>query len=159
LLQQQQVQFVEDDLFSNVDKCIMEEGWLHILKNLNQWDLVYEVASEFKINDLQVQAAFHTRAFESLEPFLKELPPSSWNSVVKAAHALKQTEPQSTQEVSSLITQGFQQALQEFQNLPSALANAHQPLLLNLQLLMELDEANSLMNRIKEPVVSVPALI
>jgi hypothetical protein len=54
LLQQEQVQFVEDDLFSNVDKCIMEEGWLHILKNLNQWDLVYEVASEFKINDLQV---------------------------------------------------------------------------------------------------------
>lgn len=61
----------QESLKNYIEKTIIQDSWIEIQKNFNEWNSLYELARETERKDLLVEAAYFTQNTETLEGILK----------------------------------------------------------------------------------------
>ena len=64
----------EETLKGHINKVIMEETWIEIQKNMNEWPELFRIAENTERKDLVLESAFFTSNIEKLESIMKKTP-------------------------------------------------------------------------------------
>lgn len=64
----------EETLKDHITKTIIEESWIEIMKNMNEWPELFKEAENTERKDLVLEAAFFTSNTEKLESIMKKTP-------------------------------------------------------------------------------------
>ncbi|KIY49251.1 hypothetical protein FISHEDRAFT_41474 [Fistulina hepatica ATCC 64428] len=135
--------------FTEAEYCLWEDHWIMAAEKLQQWDLLYELASGEGNTELLLESAWRTRNWsekvDELEGHIQKLPDiatprrrvfEAFIALLKSPDAIDKNT-----EFTTLLEDAMQLTLRKWGCLPTYLSAAHIPLLRHFQQFVELQEA------------------
>ncbi|TFK75868.1 hypothetical protein BDN72DRAFT_954419 [Pluteus cervinus] len=135
--------------FVEAEYCLWEDHWILSAEKLQQWDVLYELASNEGNHELMLESAWRIKEWadnkESLEEEINQLPEfatprrrvfEAFIALLKNPGALDKNV-----EFTRFLEDAMQLSLRKWVGLPPQLSAAHIPLLQHFQQFVELQEA------------------
>lgn len=135
------------DTYSDSEYTLWENHWMSCAENLQQWDLLAEVAKSENFIDLMLESGWRIANWidskDMFEQYLKGALPTPRNQVFKSLISLQGVilQQQYITEVSKSCEEGIELAISKWITLPERPTNAHKPLLHAFQQYVEYREA------------------
>lgn len=135
--------------FTETEFCLWEDHWILGAQKLQQWDILYDLASNDGDKELMLESAWRIKEWadnrESLEEQVAQLPEvhTPRRRIFEAFLALLKNPGllEKNMEFTRILEDAMQLSLRKWVNLPPHLSTAHVPLLQYFQQFVELQEA------------------
>ncbi|VDP11443.1 unnamed protein product [Soboliphyme baturini] len=132
---------------------LCEERWIHCLKELGEWNHLHEVSSKKSFGDplLHLETSWRTWNWTSLKDTLQQLEIScpkdfSWKANLYRGYLyMYSPEDQQSGSINVVVDLCNKQLIKEWRRLPPVVSISHMPILQASQLVVELQEAASLL--------------
>jgi len=154
----EQANYDPTDISDVLHKKVAEEGWMNVHKQLNDWGTIQNIIKGIENIDLHIELAWQTKDRRTLEKFIMGTDGITANSLMiqsiirlgQFAETIRPDEAAAHKKVEEAISGSLYCSLLEWNALPKCFTNSHKNILVRLQSLVEIDEASSIISKIKE---------